>query len=176
MAEDFITQAKSVLQTEIDELANLSRRIGPEFTNAVNSLHEGLTKRGKIIVIGVGKSENIATKIAATLNSTGATAIVLNCQNALHGDLGIMAEGDTVLALSYSGQTPELLNLLPHLKRRAAAIIALTGKTDSLLAANSDIVLDVSVETEACPMNLAPTSSSTNMLALGDRNLLFLNS
>ena len=168
MAEDFITQAKSVLQTEIDELANLSRRIGPEFTNAVNSLHEGLTKRGKIIVIGVGKSENIATKIAATLNSTGATAVVLNCQNALHGDLGIMAEGDTVLALSYSGQTPELLNLLPHLKRRAAAIIALTGKTDSLLAANSDIVLDVSVETEACPMNLAPTSSSTNMLALGD--------
>ena len=168
MAEDFITQAKSVLQTEIDELANLSRRIGPEFTNAVNSLHEGLTKRGKIIVIGVGKSENIATKIAATLNSTGATAVVLNCQNALHGDLGIMAEGDTVLALSYSGQTPELLNLLPHLKRQAAAIIALTGKTDSLLAANSDIVLDVSVETEACPMNLAPTSSSTNMLALGD--------
>ena len=168
MAEDFITQAKSVLQTEIDELASLSRRIGPEFTNAVNSLHEGLTKRGKIIVIGVGKSENIATKIAATLNSTGATAVVLNCQNALHGDLGIMAEGDTVLALSYSGQTPELLNLLPHLKRQAAAIIALTGKTDSLLAANSDIVLDVSVETEACPMNLAPTSSSTNMLALGD--------
>ena len=87
MAEDFITQAKSVLQTEIDELANLSRRIGPEFTNAVNSLREGLTKSGKIIVIGVGKSENIATKIAATLNSTGATAVVLNCQNALHGDL-----------------------------------------------------------------------------------------
>ena len=167
MAEDFITQAKSVLQTEIDGV-NLSRRIGPEFTNAVNSLREGLTKRGKIIVIGVGKSENIATKIAATLNSTGATAVVLNCQNALHGDLGIMAEGDTVLALSYSGQTPELLNLLPHLKRRAAAIIAFTGKTNSLLATNSDIVLDVGVETEACPMNLAPTSSSTNMLALGD--------
>ena len=88
MAEDFITQAKSVLQTEIDELANLSRRIGPEFTNAVNSLHEGLTKRGKIIVIGVGKSENIATKIAATLNSTGATAVVLNCQKCTARRLG----------------------------------------------------------------------------------------
>ena len=168
MEKDFITLAKSVLQTEIDELANLSRRIGPEFTNAVNSLHEGLTQHGKIIVIGVGKSENIATKIAATLNSTGAPAVVLNCQNALHGDLGIMSEGDTVLALSYSGQTCELLNLLPHLKRRAAAIIALTGQPDSALAKNSDVVLDVSVETEACPMNLAPTSSSTNMLALGD--------
>ena len=94
--------------------------------------------------------------------------MVLNCQNALHGDLGIMADGDTVLALSYSGDTTELLNLLPHLKRRATAIIAFTGKPDSALATNSDVVLDVSVENEACPMNLAPTSSTTNMLALGD--------
>jgi len=93
---------------------------------------------------------------------------VLSCQNALHGDLGIVAEGDAVLALSYSGETSELLNLLPHLKRRAAAVIAFTGQPDSTLASNSDVVLDVSVETEACPMNLAPTSSSTNMLALGD--------
>ena len=168
MADDFIAQAKSVLQTEIDELVSLSNRIGPEFSEAVQTLREGLAQRGKIIVIGVGKSENIATKIAATLNSTGAPAVVLNCQNALHGDLGIMAQGDPVLALSYSGETTELLNLLPHLKGRAAAIIAFTGKPNSALATNSDVVLDVSVETEACPLNLAPTSSTTNMLALGD--------
>jgi len=168
MADDFIAQAKSVLQTEINELVSLTGRIGPEFTQAVNILREGLAHRGKIIVIGVGKSENIATKITATLNSTGAPAVVLNCQNALHGDLGIMAEGDMVLALSYSGETTELLSLLPHLKRRAASMIAFTGKPNSALATNSDVVLDVSVETEACPMNLAPTSSSTNMLALGD--------
>ena len=168
MDDDFIAQAKSVLQTEIDELASLSKRIGPEFSQAVQTLREGLAQRGKIIVIGVGKSENIATKIAATLNSTGAPAVVLNCQNALHGDLGIMAEGDTVLALSYSGETTELLNLLPHLKRRAHSIIAFTGKPNSALATNSDVVLDVSVENEACPLNLAPTSSTTNMLALGD--------
>ena len=135
---------------------------------AVKALRRGLEERGKIIVIGVGKSENIATKLVATFNSTGAPAVVLNCQNALHGDLGIMAQGDTVLALSYSGETTELLNLLPHLKGRAAAIIAFTGKPNSALATNSDVVLDVSVETEACPLNLAPTSSTTNMLALGD--------
>lgn len=168
MDDDFIAQAKSVLQTEIDELVSLSNRIDPEFSQAVQTLREGLAQRGKIIVIGVGKSENIATKIAATLNSTGAPAVVLNCQNALHGDLGIMAEGDTVLALSYSGETTELLNLLPHLKRRAHSIIAFTGKPNSALATNSDVVLDVSVENEACPLNLAPTSSTTNMLALGD--------
>ena len=168
MADDFIAQAKSVLQTEINELVSLTGRIGPEFTQAVNILREGLAHRGKIIVIGVGKSENIATKITATLNSTGASAVLLSCQNSLHGDLGVVSEGDSVLALSYSGETSELLNLLPHLKRRAASIIAFTGKLDSTLAANSGVVLDVSVETEACPLNLAPTSSTTNMLALGD--------
>lgn len=166
--EEFIAQAKSVLQTEIDELASLSGRIGLEFTHAIQTLCDGLTGRGKIIVIGVGKSENIATKIAATLNSTGAPTVVLDCQNALHGDLGILADGDTVLALSYSGETAELLNLLPHLKRRTAPIIAFTGNPGSTLANNSDVVLDTSVSNEACPLNLAPTSSSTNMLALGD--------
>lgn len=168
LEEKFVAKAKSVLQTEIDELVSLSGRIGPEFTQAIQTLCDGLNGRGKIIVIGVGKSENIATKIAATLNSTGAPAVVLDCQNALHGDLGILADGDTVLALSYSGETVELLNLLPHLKRRAASIIAFTGNPSSTLANNSDVVLDTSVTNEACPLNLAPTSSSTNMLALGD--------
>jgi arabinose-5-phosphate isomerase len=168
MDNDFISEARIVLQTEIDELISLAARVDVSFVAAVKALRRGLEERGKIIVIGVGKSENIATKIAATLNSTGAPAVVLNCQNALHGDLGIMAEGDTVLALSYSGETTELLNLLPHLKRRAHSIIAFTGKPNSALATNSDVVLDVSVENEACPLNLAPTSSTTNMLALGD--------
>jgi arabinose-5-phosphate isomerase len=168
MDNDFISEARIVLQTEIDELISLAARVDVSFVAAVKALRRGLEERGKIIVIGVGKSENIATKLVATFNSTGAPAVVLNCQNALHGDLGIMAEGDTVLALSYSGETTELLNLLPHLKRRAHSIIAFTGKPNSALATNSDVVLDVSVENEACPLNLAPTSSTTNMLALGD--------
>ncbi len=165
---NYIEQAREVLKIEIDELQRLSEKVDSRFALAIEALQQRLDQYGKIIVIGVGKSENIATKIAATFNSTGAPAVVLSCQNALHGDLGIVAEGDAVLALSYSGETSELLNLLPHLKRRAAAVIAFTGQPDSTLASNSDVVLDVSVETEACPMNLAPTSSSTNMLALGD--------
>tara|TARA_B100000029_G_scaffold45046_1_gene41543 strand:+ start:522 stop:1568 length:1047 start_codon:yes stop_codon:yes gene_type:complete len=165
---DYIGQAKAVLGTEIAELQKLSDRIDQSFARAVELLHECLDRQGKIIVIGVGKSENIATKVSATFNSTGAPAVVLNCQNALHGDLGIVSEGDTVLALSYSGETSELLNLLPYIKRRIGSLVSMTGKMDSSLAANSDIVLDVGVTVEACPLNLAPTSSTTNMLALGD--------
>jgi len=168
MEPDFTAQAKEVLQTEIDELIRLSGRIGSGFVSAIETLRQGLDGGGKIIVIGVGKSENIATKIAATLSSTGAPAVLLNCQNALHGDIGIVSRGDQVIALSYSGETTELLNLLPHLKRRAVKIIAITGKPESTLATSSDIVLDVNVQEEACPLNLAPTSSTTNMLALGD--------
>ena len=168
MELNYIAQAKEVLQTEIDELVRLSGRIDAGFVRAIEVLHQGLNRGGKIIVIGVGKSENIATKIAATLSSTGAPAVLLNCQNALHGDIGIVSRGDRVIALSYSGETTELLNLLPHLKRRSVTIIAITGKTESTLATSSDIVLDVNVQEEACPLNLAPTSSTTNMLALGD--------
>ena len=167
-ASNYIGQAKAVLETEIDELKKLSDRIDNHFVQAVEALHACLDRQRKIIVIGVGKSENIATKVCATFNSTGAPSVVLNCQNALHGDLGIVADGDAVLALSYSGETSELLNLLPHIKRRMGFLISMTGKLDSSLAINSDIVLDVGVTTEACPLNLAPTSSTTNMLALGD--------
>jgi len=168
MDHDFTAWAKAVLQTEIDELTRLKDRLGQELVDAVEKLRDGLEAGGKIIVIGVGKSENVATKIAATLTSTGAPAVVLSCQNALHGDLGVVSQGDSVLALSYSGETTELLDLLPHLKRRAVTIIAFTGKADSTLGSNSDILLDISVRNEACPLNLAPTSSTTNMLALGD--------
>lgn len=168
MDHDFLSQAKAVFQTEIDELTRLKDRLGQEFVDAVEILRNGLEAGGKIIVIGVGKSENVATKIAATLSSTGAPAVVLSCQNALHGDLGVVSQGDLVIALSYSGETTELLDLLPHLKRRAVTIIAFAGKSDSTLAASSDVLLDIEVQNEACPLNLAPTSSTTNMLALGD--------
>ena len=168
MDDDYIAEARSVIRTEINELTRLADRVDSTFILAVEALRQGIDGGGKIIVIGVGKSENIATKIAATLSSTGAPAVLLNCQNALHGDIGIVSRGDRVIALSYSGETTELLNLLPHLKRRAVTIIAISGKTESTLATSSDIVLDVNVQEEACPLNLAPTSSTTNMLALGD--------
>ena len=120
------------------------------------------------MVVGVGKSGNIGHKIAATLNSTGATAVVLDSQNALHGDLGLLSDGDAVLALSYSGETRELLDLLPFIKRFDVKVIALTGKPGSTLSRLSEVTLDTSVEREACPLNLAPTSSSTAMLVMGD--------
>lgn len=167
-SESHIAAAKAVLEIEIGELQRMAGRINGSFADAIELLSKTLDAHGKIVVMGVGKSENIATKIVATFNSTGAPAVVLNCQNALHGDLGIVVAGDVVLALSYSGETGELLELLPHLKRRGVWLLAMTGRADSTLARNSDIVLDVHVDSEACPLNLAPTSSTTNMLALGD--------
>jgi arabinose-5-phosphate isomerase len=125
-------------------------------------------RRGKIVVLGVGKSGHIGGKIAATLTSTGAPAVVLDSLNALHGDLGVISDGDVILTLSYSGETEELIRVLPALARFDVKKIALTGNTASSLAKASDIVLDVSVSREACPHNLAPTSSTTVMLALGD--------
>src|SRR4051794_3584560 len=129
---------------------------------------ETLRKRGKIIVVGIGKSGNVGQKIAATLTSTGSTSVLLNIVDALHGDLGIVNDGDVVLVLSYSGESEELLNFLPALKRFAVKIIAMTGAPRSSLARHSDIVLNVRVPKEACPFNLAPTSSTTAMLVMGD--------
>jgi arabinose-5-phosphate isomerase len=165
---EYIAGARTVLQTEIQELRRLAERVDGSFARAVELLRAALAAERKIIVIGVGKSENIAIKIVATFNSTGAPCVALDCQNALHGDLGVVCAGDVVLALSYSGETNELLDLLPHLRRRGATLVAVTGKPASTLAANSDLTLDVNVTTEACPLNLAPTSSTTVMLALGD--------
>lgn len=161
-------KARRVIQLEIDELARLLARVGEPFDRAVETLKDALVEGKKVVVVGVGKSYNIGHKIAATFNSTGTTSVVLNSQNALHGDLGMVSDGDVVVALSYSGETDELLALLPHLKRFSATILAFTGDPASTLARNSDIVLDVGVEREACPLNLAPTSSSTVMLVLGD--------
>lgn len=165
---DFLAKARLVIETEIESMRRMSGRLGEDFVRAVKLLHATLDDRGKIVVVGVGKSENIGLKIAATLNSTGGTAVVLDSQNALHGDLGLLSDGDAILALSYSGETRELIDLMPFIKRFDVKVISLTGKLNSTLARLSDLVLDTSVEREACPLNLAPTSSSTAMLALGD--------
>jgi arabinose-5-phosphate isomerase len=163
-----LEQARHVLQVEIRELQRLAERLDESFSEAVQLLRKTVEEGRKIIVLGVGKSGRIGEKVAATLTSTGSPAVVLNPLNALHGDLGIVATGDAVLAMSYSGETAELLNILPALKRFEVQIIAFTGARDSTLAKHSSVVLDCSVEQEACPLNLAPTSSTTVMLGLGD--------
>ena len=165
---DYVEKALRVIDLEISELQRLRQRLGQSFIHAVELIKETVEARGKVIVLGVGKSGHIGEKIASTLTSTGSPAVVLNSLNALHGDLGMVADGDVVLALSYSGETEELLRILPAIARFQVGVIALCGAADSTLAQNCDVFLDVNVEQEACPLNLAPTSSTTVMLALGD--------
>lgn len=161
-------KARRVIQLEIDELKRLHARIDETFTQAIELLLGCVRSRGKLIVCGVGKSGNIGRKLAATLNSTGATTVLLNAGDALHGDLGVIDPGDLAILLSYSGETSELVDVLPHLKRFGIPIIAITGGLQSTLAKNASVVLDVHVTQEACPLNLAPTSSTTTMLVLCD--------
>ncbi len=165
---DSLGRARRVLSIEIQELQHVSARLGEEFPRAVALLRDALDRRAKIVVLGVGKSGHIGAKIAATLTSTGAPAVVLNPLDALHGDLGVVSDGDVILTLSQSGETEELMRVLPSLARFDVRRIALTGGLSSTLAKTSDVVIDTSVSQEACPHNLAPTSSSTVMLALGD--------
>ncbi|HWB01983.1 MAG TPA: KpsF/GutQ family sugar-phosphate isomerase [Verrucomicrobiales bacterium] len=165
---DYLALARTVIELEIAEIQRLRQRLNETFIRAVEALRTAVDAGRKIIICGVGKSGNVAFKIAATLTSTGAPAVVLNTQDALHGDLGLVNDGDVIIAMSASGETDEMINLLPHLKRLQTTLIAMTGGADSLLARSADIVLDVNVEREACPLNLAPTSSSTVMLVLGD--------
>lgn len=165
---NYLEKARRVIDLEIEELNRLGERIGESFSRAVDTLKARLEARSKIVVCGVGKSGNIGRKLTATLNSTGATCVNLNAQDALHGDLGVLDEGDVVILLSYSGETQELIELLAHLRRVNVTLIAITGNNESVLAKNSDIVLNVKVEREACPLNLAPTSSTTAMLVLCD--------
>lgn len=165
---DYLEKARRVISLEREELNRLEERIDDSFSVAVETLKNTAENGAKIIIVGVGKSGNVGSKLAATFNSTGAPATVLDCQNALHGDLGLVNAGDTVLALSYSGETEELLSLLPHLKRRRVQLIAITGKPGSTLGKAADCVLDINVAREACPLNLAPTSSTTNTLVMGD--------
>lgn len=161
-------KARRVIDLEIEELQRLRERIGGDFSQAIQTIMATLQARRKLVVCGIGKSGNIGRKLAATLNSTGATTVLLNAQDALHGDLGMIDEGDLAILLSYSGETNELLNLLPHLRRLSIGLLAITGNADSTLARNADLTLDVNVSREACPLNLAPTSSTTTMLVLCD--------
>jgi arabinose-5-phosphate isomerase len=165
---DYLEKGKRVLEIEIIELNRLRERLGDDFARAVETIKETVDNRGKIVVVGVGKSGQIGAKIASTLTSTGSPAVVLDSLNALHGDLGMVSDGDVVLALSASGETEELLRILPAIARFKVRIIAICGNAESTLAQNAHIVLNVHIEKEACPLNLAPTSSTTVMLALGD--------
>jgi arabinose-5-phosphate isomerase len=165
---DYLEKAKRVVELEIFELQRLRDRLGEPFSRAVELVKESVDGRGKVVVLGVGKSGHIGSKIASTLTSTGSPAVMLDSLNALHGDLGMVADGDVVIALSSSGETDELVRVLPAIARFQVKVIAICGDADSTLAKNADVFLDVNVEQEACPLNLAPTSSTTVMLALGD--------
>jgi arabinose-5-phosphate isomerase len=157
--------ARAVLDTEAKAVAELANRIGPEFLAACKMM---LACRGRIVVLGMGKSGHIGDKIAATLASTGSPAFFVHPGEASHGDMGMITRDDVVLALSNSGETSEILTILPLIKRLGVPLVALTGKPNSTLAQAADAHLDVSVEKEACPLGLAPTSSTTAALAMGD--------
>jgi arabinose-5-phosphate isomerase len=163
-----LARAREVFDIELAALQAVRRQLDDAFEAAVELIVDTLRQRGKIIVVGIGKSGIVGRKIAATLTSTGSTSVVLDSVDALHGDLGIVNDGDLVLALSYSGESDELLNLLPALKRFSVRIISLTGGAKSSLARHSDVVLSVKVPKEACPFNLAPTASTTATLVMGD--------
>ena len=163
-----LAKAREVFDIELAALKAVRALLDKSFDRAVETVVEALKQRGKIVIVGIGKSGNVGQKIAATLTSTGSTAVILNSVDALHGDVGIINDGDVILALSYSGESEELLNLLPTLKRFSVKIISLTGSLKSALARHSDVSLNVKVPKEACPFNLAPTSSTTAMLVMGD--------
>jgi arabinose-5-phosphate isomerase len=163
-----LAKAREVFEIEIAALKAVRAQLDKSFDRAVETIIAALKSRGKIVIVGIGKSGNVGTKIAATLTSTGSTAVVLNSVDALHGDVGIVNDGDVIIALSYSGESEELLSLLPALKRFSVKIISLTGNVKSALARHSDLALNVKVPKEACPFNLAPTSSTTAMLVMGD--------
>jgi arabinose-5-phosphate isomerase len=160
-----IASAQRALRIETCALEQLSPRLGPAFAHACRIC---LACQGRVVVTGMGKSGHIAGKIAATLASTGTPAFFLHPAEAGHGDLGMITRADVVLALSNSGETPELVLLLPHLKRLAVPLIVMSGKSESTLGRAASVALDVGVPEEACPLNLAPTASTIAMLAMGD--------
>jgi arabinose-5-phosphate isomerase len=160
-----LAQAREVFALESEAISRLAQRVDENFERAVNRV---LDCPGRVVVTGVGKSGAIGRKIASTFASTGTPALFLHAAEGLHGDLGMVAPGDVLLAISYSGRTGDLTGLIPVVKDMGVPIITLTGKLDSYLAAEADIVLDISVDKEACPLNLAPTSSMAAALAMGD--------
>lgn len=164
-SKGILSQARQVLEIESEAIARLAGRLDESFEHAVKLI---LDCDGRAIVVGVGKSGAIAQKLVGTFRSTGTAAMFLHPTEAVHGDIGVVRPRDVVIALSYSGETEEILRIVPMIKRAGAAICALTGQPGSSLARESDVVLNVAVEREACPLGLAPTASSTAMLAMAD--------
>ena len=163
--QNIIAIAKETILAESKAIANLTNLINTDFEKAVKFI---LNSKGRVVVTGIGKSANIATKIVATLNSTGTPAIFMHAADAIHGDLGIIQKDDVVICISKSGNTPEIKVLVPLIKNSDNKIIAITGNADSFLGTNADFTLNTYVEKEACPNNLAPTTSTTAQLVMGD--------
>ena len=164
-AQQMLDRARLTFDIEAAAVLGLKSRVGPAFVDAVRKI---LEVRGRVVVMGMGKSGHVGRKIAATLASTGTPAMFVHPAEASHGDLGMIKAVDLVLAISNSGEVEELAAILPVVKRQGVPLIAMTGRAESTLARHADIVLDSSVEKEACPLNLAPTASTTAQMALGD--------
>ncbi|MBL6618753.1 MAG: KpsF/GutQ family sugar-phosphate isomerase [Flavobacteriales bacterium] len=164
----WMNAARKAIRLEAEAIRALENRIGPSFEAAVNLILAQGQRGGKVVFTGIGKSADIARKTVATLNSTGTAAAFLHAADALHGDLGLVSEGDVVIAVSKSGATAELIALIPMLKARDLTLVAMVGRVESPVGEAAQIVLDISVEQEACPHDLAPTTSSAAQLAMGD--------
>lgn len=160
-----INMAKQTINMESQAISNLSNLIDDDFANTVELLYNS---KGRVIITGIGKSAIIATKIVATMNSTGTPAVFMHAADAIHGDLGLILEDDTVICISKSGNTPEIKVLVPLIKNAGNKMVAITGNKDSFLGQQADYVLNSFVEKEACPNNLAPTTSTTAQLVIGD--------
>ncbi|MFH1854397.1 MAG: KpsF/GutQ family sugar-phosphate isomerase [Candidatus Omnitrophota bacterium] len=158
-------RARQVLKIEAESIRRLYGRINDDFEKAVNLIFHS---RGRVVVTGMGKAGIIGEKISATLASTGTPSLWLHSAEAIHGDLGRVRKEDVIIAISNSGETEEIIKLIPHIKKIGARLIAITGNIRSTLAKNSDAILDVSIKEEACPLGLAPMASTTTMLAMGD--------
>jgi arabinose-5-phosphate isomerase len=163
--KDIVSIGKNVFDLEIRELLRIKETLGKQFERAVNTIYES---KGRVVVTGVGKSGIIGHKISASLSSTGTHSVYMNAAEGLHGDLGMINYNDIVLAISNSGSSSEVVQLLPSIKTIGAKVIALTGNENSPLGQAADIILNIGVEKEACPMNIAPTSSTTATLLMGD--------
>ena len=165
---DYLTRAQEVLDNEIAGLEKVKRDMGEGFIQAVDAILATVDNGGKLVVTGVGKNWHIGNKMAATFTSTGTPAVAMHPIEAMHGDFGLLGDRDILLAMSYSGASDELIALLQPVKRKGVKIIAMTGEMDSPLAQHSDIIVSVKIDQEACPFNMAPTTSTTATLAMGD--------
>ncbi len=164
--------ARQIIEKELKAVKNVSSKLGDEIEAAVKAMHEC---KGRIVISGLGKSEHIGKKLAATLASTGTPSFFVHAAEALHGDLGMITKDDIVLAISNSGETKELIDMIPSIRIIGAKIISITGNKESTLAKSSDISIEIKVESEADPLNLAPTSSSTATLVVGDAIAIVLS-